>query len=47
VIVPTIHAKELDTLAFKTILVEVLLQIEAVDGTPVTTGVGLTVTVTA
>jgi len=47
VIVPTVHAKELGTLAFNTILVEVLLQIEAVDGTPITTGVGLTVIVTA
>jgi len=44
VIVPTVHVKELATLAFNAILVDVLLQIDALDGTPVTTGVGLTVT---
>jgi len=47
VTVPTVHANELGTLAVSGMLVDVLLQIEAVDGTLVTTGVGLTVTVTA
>jgi len=47
VIVPTVQVNELGTLAFNAIFVEVLLHIEALDGTPVTTGVGLTVTVTA
>jgi len=45
VIVPTVHVNELGTLAFNAILVDVLLQIDALDGTPVTTGVGLTVTI--
>jgi len=44
VTVPTVQLNELGTLAFNAIFVDVLLQIEAVDGTPVTTGVGLTVT---
>jgi len=44
VIVPTVQLKELGTLAFNAMFVDVLLQTEAVDGTLVTTGVGLTVT---
>jgi len=45
VTVPTVQVNELGTLAFNAMLVDVLLQIDALDGTPVTTGVGLTVTI--
>jgi hypothetical protein len=46
VTVPMVQLNVLGALAVKGILVAVLLQIESVAGTPVTTGVGLTVTVT-
>jgi hypothetical protein len=45
VIVPIVQANVLGAVAVKGIFVAVLLQIATVDGTPVTTGVGLTVTV--
>ena len=45
VIVPTVQVNVLGAVAFNAIFVAVLLQIATVDGTPVTTGVGLTVTV--
>jgi hypothetical protein len=45
VIVPIVHANELGAVAFKAMFVAVLLQIATVEGTPVTTGVGFTVTV--
>jgi len=46
VTVPIVHVKPDGAVAAKAILVDVLLQIAAVDGTPLTCGVGLTVTVT-
>jgi hypothetical protein len=45
VIVPMVQANVLGAVAFNGIFVAVLLQIATVEGTPVTTGVGLTVTV--
>jgi hypothetical protein len=46
VIVPTVQLNVLGAVALSGMFVAVLLQIAKVDGTPVTTGVGLTVTVT-
>jgi hypothetical protein len=46
VIVPIVQAKVLGVEALNGILVAVLLHIANVAGTPVTTGVGFTVTVT-
>jgi hypothetical protein len=46
VIVPIVQANVLGTVAFNGMFVAVLLQIAKVAGTPVTTGVGSTVTVT-
>jgi hypothetical protein len=43
---PIVHENVLGAVAFNGILVAVLLQIATAAGTPVTTGVGLTVTVT-
>jgi hypothetical protein len=45
VIVPIVHAKVLGAVAVNGMFVAVLLQIANVEGTPVTTGVGFTVTV--
>src|SRR5205085_3095927 len=45
VIVPIVHANVLGAVALSGMFVAVLLQIAAVDGTPVTCGVGFTVTV--
>ena len=45
VTVPIVHANVLGAVAFSGMLVAVLLQIACVAGTPVITGVGLTVTV--
>jgi hypothetical protein len=46
VIVPIVHANVLGAVAFREIFVAVLLHIATVEGTPVTCGVGFTVTVT-
>lgn len=45
VIVPIVQLNVLGAVAFNAMFVAVLLQIETVDGTPVTTGIGFTVTV--
>jgi hypothetical protein len=45
VIVPIVHANVLGAVAVNGIFVAVLLQIDAVAGTPVITGLGFTVTV--
>jgi hypothetical protein len=44
VMLPIVHANVLGAVAASAILVAVLLQIATAEGTPVTTGVGFTVT---